>query len=48
MHLQFYQSYSQLAFLLQSFPDWKRWAGCSTQEKDDVTQKTELLVNIFI
>lgn len=37
-----------LAFLLQSFSDWKHWAGCSIQEKDDVTQKTELLVNIFV
>lgn len=36
-----------VAFLLQSFPHKEHWAGCSTQEKDDVTEKTELIVNIF-
>lgn len=49
MHLQVYQSYIQLlTFLLQSFSHWKHWAGCSTQENDDVTQKTELLVKVLI
>lgn len=36
-----------LNFFLQSFSDWKHWAACSVQEKD-ATQKTELVVNIFI
>lgn len=37
-----------LAFLLQGFSDCEHWAGCSTGEKDDVTHKTELLVDTFI